>query len=262
MKQQMKVVILAGGFGTRLSEETDSRPKPMVEIGERPILWHIMKTYAHFGYKDFVICLGYKGYMIKEYFANYFLHQSDATIDMPKNRIQYHSTKAEPWKVTLVDTGLSTMTGGRLKRVQQYIGERPFHLTYGDGVSDVDIAKLVRFHREHGKLATVTAVMPAGRFGAMTLGGQGQVKSFKEKPGLESSWINGGYFVLQPEIFDRLEGDDTVWERGPLEQLAETGELRAFKHQGFWKPMDTLRDRRELEQLWRTGTAPWKLWKD
>jgi glucose-1-phosphate cytidylyltransferase len=257
----MKVVILAGGFGTRLSEETDIKPKPMVEIGNKPILWHIMKIYSTYGFNDFIICLGYKGYIIKEFFANYFLHMSDITINLEDNSIKVHSVKTEPWKVTLVDTGLNTMTGGRIKRVQKYIGNETFMLTYGDGVADINIKKLIEFHKKHGKYATVTAVQPSGRFGALEIEGE-KVISFKEKPKGDGSWINGGFFVLEPEIFDYIEGDDTIWEEKPLENLAKDGQLMAFKHEGFWKAMDTLRDKRELEALWQSKNPPWRIWND
>lgn len=256
----MKVVILAGGFGTRLSEETHLRPKPMVDIGDKPILWHIMKIYSSYGYNDFVICLGYKGYMIKEYFANYFIHQSDLTIDLANNTIKTHHSKAEPWKVTLVDTGKESMTGGRIKRIQKYVGNEPFLLTYGDGVGNVDIAALVEEHRRNQKLVTVTAVQPSGRFGALNLAENNQVNSFLEKPKGDGSWINGGFFVCQPEVFQYLDADSTIWEREPMERIAADGQLQAFKHLGFWKPMDTLRDKQELEQAWESGTAPWKTW--
>ncbi len=257
----MKVVILAGGFGTRLSEETDIKPKPMVEIGGKPILWHIMKIYSTYGFNDFVICLGYKGYVIKEYFANYFLHMSDVTIDLKNNQLEIHNVKAEPWKVTLVDTGLNTMTGGRIKRVQKYIGNETFMLTYGDGVANINIKELLEFHKNHGKFATVTAVQPSGRFGALDLE-DGKVKAFKEKPKGDGAWINGGFFVLEPQIFEYIDGDETIWERDPLENLARDGQLMAYKHTGFWKPMDTLRDKRELESLWQSGNPPWKVWND
>jgi glucose-1-phosphate cytidylyltransferase len=257
----MKVVILAGGFGTRISEESHLKPKPMIEIGERPILWHIMKIYAHYGFNDFVICLGYKGYCIKEYFAHYYLHEADVTFDFCNgNERSIHSHSAEPWKVTLVDTGKETMTGGRVKRVQPYVGHEPFMLTYGDGVADVDINALVEYHLRHGKLATVTAIQPSGRFGALDLGAQNVVHGFQEKPKGDGSWINGGFFVLQPEVFDVLEGDNTILEREPLERLAGRGELVAYKHQGFWQPMDTLRDKNYLEELWKSRQAPWQVW--
>jgi len=257
----VKVVILAGGFGTRLSEETDIKPKPMVEIGGKPILWHIMKIYSSYGFNDFIICLGYKGYIIKEYFANYFLHMSDVTIDLKNNQIEVHNVKAEPWKVTLVDTGLNTMTGGRIKRIQKYIGNETFMLTYGDGVGNINIEELLNFHKKHGKYATLTAVQPSGRFGALDLN-ENQVKAFKEKPKGDGAWINGGFFVLEPQIFEYIEGDETIWERDPLENLAKDGQLMAYKHTGFWKPMDTLRDKRELEALWQSGNPPWKVWED
>lgn len=258
----MKVVILAGGMGTRLSEETDLKPKPMAEIGTKPMLWHIMKIYSHYGFNDFVLCLGYKGYMIKEYFANYFLHQADVTIDLKKNCMEVHQGKAEPWKVTLVDTGLNTMTGGRIKRVQEYVGKNPFMLTYGDGVADVDLKKVLAFHKKHGGYGTMTAIQNLGRFGAIEMGPGGAVRAFKEKPKGDGAWINGGFFVLQPEVFDYIkEGDSTVWERGPMEKLASEGQLSAYMHSGFWKCMDTLRDKTELEALWQGGKAPWKVWK-
>jgi glucose-1-phosphate cytidylyltransferase len=256
----MKVVLLAGGFGTRLSEETDLKPKPMVEIGGKPILWHIMKLYSHHRFDDFVICLGYKGYVIKEYFANYFLHQSDVTIDLQKNAMEIHESKAEPWKITLVDTGLNTMTGGRIKRIEPYIKNEPFLLTYGDGVSDVNITALVKYHRANGKTVTVTAVQPSGRFGALNLDDRNAVRSFQEKPRGDGSWINGGFFVVEPDVFRLIPGDDTVWEREPLETVARNGQLIAFNHTGFWQPMDTLRDKTQLEELWRSGSAPWKVW--
>lgn len=257
----MKVVILAGGLGTRLSEETIIRPKPMVEIGGKPILWHIMKIYSFYGFHEFIICLGFKGYMIKEYFSNYFLHMSDVTLDIRKNSMEVHQQYAEPWKVTLVDTGMNTMTGGRLKLVAPYLENETFMLTYGDGVSDVDIAELVRYHRSHGKAATVTSTQPSGRFGAMLLDSNNKVISFQEKPAGDGSWINGGFLVLEPSIFDRIAGSDTVLEKEPLEGLARDGELVAFKHRGFWHAMDTLRDKNYLEELWQTGKAPWKLWE-
>ena len=256
----MKAVILAGGLGTRLSEETGSRPKPMVEIGGKPILWHIMKIYSSHGVRDFIVCLGYKGYMIKEYFANYFLHMSDVTFDMNHNRMEVHQNNAEPWRVTLVDTGENTMTGGRLKRIREYLqGEDLFCFTYGDGVGDIDIGTAVAFHRSHGKLATMTATQPPGRFGALGLEGD-HIQTFQEKPGGDGGWINGGYFVLSPKVIDYIEDDASVWERRPLERLAEEGQLLAYKHHGFWQPMDTLRDKHHLEELWQSGEAPWKLW--
>jgi len=257
----MKVVILAGGLGTRISEETVARPKPMVEIGGKPILWHIMKIYSHYGFHDFVICLGFKGYMIKEYFSNYFLHTSDVTFDIKHNSMEVHERHAEPWKVTLVDTGTETMTGGRIKKVSPYIGGGPFMLTYGDGVSDINIAKLVEYHRGHGKLATVTATQPTGRFGALSVGASERVASFQEKPAGDGSWINGGFFVLEPAMLDLIAGDDTVFEKGPLEHAAGEGQLIAYKHHGFWHAMDTLRDKNHLESLWQSGKAPWKVWK-
>jgi len=254
-----KAVILAGGLGTRLAEETDTRPKPMVEIGGMPIIWHIMKLYSAYGIDEFIICLGYKGYLIKEYFANYYLHLADVTFDMATNTQTLHKSKVENWKVTLVDTGNETMTGGRLKRVRDYIGSDTFCLTYGDGVADIDIRALVQFHESHGKLATVTAVRPPGRFGALDMVGD-NVRGFQEKPMGDNGWINGGFFVLSPAVIDRIAGDETVWEREPLESLARQGELQAFRHEGFWQPMDTLRDKRTLEQLWLEGRAPWRIW--
>lgn len=255
----MKIVILAGGLGTRISEETQIKPKPMVEIGGRPILWHIMKIYSSYGFNDFIVCLGYKGYVIKEYFANYFLHMSDITFDMSSNNMTVHAAKAEPWRVTLVNTGDETMTGGRLKRVADFLGDEPFCLTYGDGVSDVPIDKLVAFHRAEGRLATMTAAMPPGRFGAIDLDGTA-VRRFVEKPRGDGSWINGGFFVLSPKVVDLIDNDMTVWERAPLETLAAEGQLSAFLHEGFWHPMDTLRDKNYLEELWSSGKAPWKVW--
>ena len=256
----MKVVILAGGYGTRLSEETSLKPKPMVEIGGRPIIWHIMKLYSFYGFNEFVICLGYKGYMIKEYFANYFLHQSDVTIDMASNSFKYHKSEAEPWKISLVDTGLNSMTGGRIKRIKPYINDQSFLLTYGDGVGNVDIKSLVDFHQNHGKLMTVTAVQPSGRFGALQINDSLNVQSFQEKPRGDGSWINGGFFVCQPEVLDFIEGDSTIWEKNPMEKIASQGEMRAYKHSDFWKPIDTLRDKLELEKLWNSEKAPWKIW--
>lgn len=257
----MKVVILAGGFGTRISEESHLKPKPMIEIGEHPILWHIMKIYSHYGFNDFIICLGYKGYLIKEYFANYFLHNSDVTIDIKGNGIEIHNTNAEPWKVTLVDTGLMTSTGGRIRRVKKFVGDEPFMLTYGDGVGNVDIPELLSFHGDHGKFATITAVQPPGRFGALAFDGDSDiVRSFQEKPQGDGAWINGGFFVLEPSIFDYIDSDEVLWEKQPLAGLSAEGQLMAFKHFGFWKPMDTLRDKLELEERWRTGNAPWKIW--
>ena len=256
----MKAVILAGGLGTRLSEETVMRPKPMVEIGGKPILWHIMKYYSHFGVNDFVICLGYKGYMIKEYFANYFLHMSDVTIDLARNRTDIHENKVEPWRVTLVDTGEQTQTGGRLRRVRNYLDQEPFCMTYGDGVGDIDIRAQLEFHRAHGGLATITATQPPGRFGVLDVDEQ-RVSGIREKPKGDGAWINGGFFVLSPRVLDYIDGDDTLWERAPLERLAAEDQLFAYKHSGFWHPVDTLRDKTYLEELWATGRAPWKLWQ-
>jgi glucose-1-phosphate cytidylyltransferase len=258
----MKVVILAGGLGTRLSEETDLRPKPMVEIGGKPILWHIMKTYSTFGFNEFVVCLGYKGYFIKEYFANYFLHQTDVTIDMASNAMEFHKSSSENWKISLIDTGKDSMTGGRIKRIQPYIGNEPFMLTYGDGVADIDVSKLVRFHKSHGKMLTVTSIQPSGRFGALELDEKTNlVSSFYEKPKGDGIWINGGYFVCQPEVFDYIKkGDSTIWEQEPLQNLASEGQLMGFKHEGFWSPMDTLKDKQDLNELWNTGKAKWKIW--
>jgi glucose-1-phosphate cytidylyltransferase len=257
----MRAVILAGGLGTRLSEETDFKPKPMVEIGGRPILWHIMKLYSAHGVNDFVICCGYKGYVIKEYFANYFLHMSDVTFDMVSNAMEVHERKAEPWRVTLVDTGDQTMTGGRLKRVRDYLGDEDICFTYGDGLSNVNISRLIDFHKAHGKLATLTATQPPGRFGALCLKGV-QITSFQEKPPGDGAWINGGFFVLSPQVIDYIEGDATVWEQEPMERLASEGQFMAFRHEGFWQPMDTLRDKHHLERLWQTSNAPWKIWND
>ncbi len=256
----MKVVLLAGGLGTRLSEETTVRPKPMVEIGGKPILWHIMKIYSYYGFNEFVICLGFKGYLIKEYFSNYFLHMSDVTFDMQKNTMEVHQQFVEPWKITLVDTGMNTMTGGRLKRVAPYIGNETFMLTYGDGVSDVNIINLLASHEKHGKSATVTATQPSGRFGALSLDASNQVTAFQEKPVGDGSWINGGFFVLEPRILSRIAGDNTIFEKEPLEGLARDQELVAYKHTGFWQPMDTLRDKMHLEEMWNSGKAPWKVW--
>ncbi len=258
----MKCVILAGGLGTRLSEETIIKPKPMVEVGGKPILWHIMKIYSHYGINEFVICLGYKGYIVKEYFANYFLHMSDVTFDMSKNEMTVHQRNAEPWKVTLVDTGDDSMTGGRLLRVKDYIkDDEAFCLTYGDGVSNIDIAQLVDFHKQNGKLATLTAVSPPGRFGALDIQYTNLVTGFKEKPSGDGGKINGGFFVLSPQVLDLITGPFCIWEQEPLEILAKTGQLNAFKHDGFWQPMDTLRDKHYLEELWLIGKAPWKVWK-
>ena len=256
----MKVVVLAGGMGTRLSEETVIRPKPMVEIGGKPILWHIMKIYSSYGLNEFIICLGYKGYVIKEYFANYFLHTSDVTFDILHNKMEVHQKYAEPWKVTLVDTGDQTMTGGRVKRIEPYINGEPFLLTYGDGVADVNIPQLIAFHRAHGKYATVTATQPTGRFGALTFDKNSVVKNFMEKPVGDGGWINGGFFVMQPDVFRYIDGDSTTLEQEPMEKLAGEEQLLAFKHYGFWQAMDTLREKHQLEELWASRKAPWKLW--
>jgi len=256
----VKVVILAGGVGSRISEETQTRPKPMVEIGGKPILWHIMKLYSAHGYHDFVICLGYRGYMIKEYFANYYLHTCDVTFDVANQQMDVHQSSAEPWRVTLVETGDDTETGGRLKRVLSYVaGEDVFFFTYGDGVADVDISKLLEFHNSQGVIATVTAVQPPGRFGALELDGD-KISAFHEKPLGDGAWINGGFFVLSPRVADYLEGDETVWEQDPLRRLAADGELSSFRHYGFWQPMDTLREKNHLEELWAEGRAAWKVW--
>jgi glucose-1-phosphate cytidylyltransferase len=256
----MKVVILAGGFGTRLSEETDVRPKPMVEIGGKPILWHIMKTYSSYGFNEFVVLLGYKGYVIKEFFSNYFLHQSDVTIDLANNSMEVHQNESEPWKVTLLETGLNTLTGGRIKRAKDYIGDDDFLLTYGDGLSDVDIAKTVEFHKSHGKSITMTAVQPAGRYGALDIKVDNSISSFKEKPKGDGAWINGGFFVCKPEVLNYIDGDSITFEQEPLINLANDGELMSFKHSGFWECMDTLRDKTNLCQLWDSDQAPWKRW--
>ena len=257
----MKAVLLAGGAGTRLSEETIVKPKPMVEIGSHPILWHIMKLYSAYGIREFVICLGYRGYVIKEYFANYFLRTSDVTVDLQENRMEIHGNSAEPWRVTLVETGEDTMTGGRLKRVRPYLDDETFCLTYGDGLGDVNIAKLVEFHQEQGTLATLTATQPEGRFGTLYLGkDQNRIARFREKINGDGAWVNGGFFVLEPRAIDYITDDSTVWEREPLQQLARAGELSAYRHTGFWHPMDTLRDRNNLEALWSSGNAPWKVW--
>jgi glucose-1-phosphate cytidylyltransferase len=255
----MKVVILAGGIGTRISEESHLRPKPMIEIGGMPILWHIMKIYSAHGLCDFIVCCGHRGYVIKEYFANYFLHTSDVVFDMANNRMEVLQNSAEPWRVTLVDTGEKTMTGGRLKRVKHLIGDEAFCFTYGDGVSDVDIAALIAFHRAHGRLATLTAVEPQARFGALAIE-NGRITRFQEKPQGEGGWVNGGFFVLSHRVIDYIEGDATIWEREPLERLAQEGQLSAYSHRGFWHPMDTLRDRVHLEELWNSGSPPWKVW--
>ncbi len=256
----MKIVILAGGFGTRIAEESHLKPKPMIEIGEQPILWHIMKLYSVYGYNEFVICLGYKAYMIKEYFADYFLHTSDVTFDIANNQMTVHRNFSEPWKVTLVDTGLHTMTGGRVRRIRKYINDEPFMLTYGDGVSNVDINQLVSFHLSHGKVATMTAIRPEARFGMLDIE-SGHINSFREKSPGDTGFINGGFMVLQPDIFNYIEGDSTVLEREPLEMLAKEGQLMAYAHEGFWQCMDTQRDKQKLEQLWESGLAPWKVWE-
>lgn len=257
----MKVVLLAGGFGTRISEESHLKPKPMIEIGEHPILWHIMKLYSAYGFNDFVICLGYKGYMIKEYFANYFLHNSDVTFDLGNNSMEIHDSKAESWKVTLVDTGLMTQTGGRLRRIRKYLDNETFMMTYGDGVSNVNILQLLNFHKSHGKYSTITAVQPPGRFGALAFDGDAHfVRSFQEKPQGDGAWINGGFFVLEPNVFDYIESDDVLWEKQPLSNLSADGQLVACRHSGFWKPMDNLRDKVELEEQWNRGVAQWKIW--
>jgi len=255
----MKAVILAGGLGTRISEETSTRPKPMIEVGGKPVLWHILKTYSHYGINDFIICLGYKGYMVKEYFANYFLHTSDVTFDLSSNGMQVHHRHAEPWRVTLVDTGEQTQTGGRLKRVAEFLDNETFCFTYGDGLSDVDVQAEIAFHRERGTLATVCAVQPPGRFGALDIEGN-RITRFTEKPQGDGSWINGGFFVLEPGVLQYIDGDECVWEREPLETLARDAQLSAYTHDGFWQPMDTLRDKTRLEDLWQSGNAPWKCW--
>jgi glucose-1-phosphate cytidylyltransferase len=256
----MKAIILAGGLGTRLSEETTSKPKPMVEIGSRPVLWHIMKLYSYHGVNDFIVCLGYKGFMVKEYFANYFLHMSDVTFDMANNKMEIHEANAEPWRVTLVDTGENVMTGGRMKRVASYIGEDNFCFTYGDGVADVNIKELIKFHKTQGTLATVTSVQPPGRFGELDIT-HGKITAFKEKPQGDGASISGGFFILSPRVLDYIKNDNTVWEKEPLEKLANEGQLSAYQHNGFWQPMDTLRDKVMLDELWASGKAPWKVWK-
>ncbi len=256
----MKVVILAGGLGTRISEETNLKPKPMIEIGGKPILWHIMKIYSYYGINEFIICCGYKGYLIKEYFANYFLYSSDMTIDLVENETIIHSNSSEPWRVTLVDTGNDTMTGGRLKRVKNYLDKEDFCFTYGDGLSDINIRDLINFHKSHKKLATTTAVLPPGRFGSLELE-EDKILSFKEKPDGDGSWINGGFFVLSPKVIDYIDDDQTIWERDPMERIASNDQMRAFFHKNFWQPMDTLRDKNNLEELWRTNSAPWRLWE-
>ncbi|MCR5025364.1 MAG: glucose-1-phosphate cytidylyltransferase [Lachnospiraceae bacterium] len=257
----MKVVILAGGLGTRISEESHLKPKPMIEIGDKPILWHIMKEYSHFGFNEFIICLGYKQHIVKEFFADYYLYSSDVTFDLSKNTMEVHNHYAEPWKVTLVDTGLHTMTGGRIARIKEYIGNETFMLTYGDGVSDVDIGKLLEFHRSHGKIGTLTAIAVDQRFGVLDIGKEGVIHEFAEKEEKDSSVVNGGYMVFEPQIFDYIEGDETVFEKDPLKKLAHDDELRAFLHRGFWKCMDTQREKEQLEKLWASGNAPWKVWK-
>jgi len=261
----MKVLILAGGLGTRLSEETTIKPKPMVEIGDRPIIWHIMKIYSEYGYNDFIILCGYKGYVIKEFFANYVRYRSDLTIDLVGNTTTYHRNHSEPWKITLINTGQETMTGGRIKRVRDFVGDEPFLLTYGDGVSNVNINKLVEFHKQQDAYVTLSAIRPPGRFGAFSLSDEAdKIASFKEKPqgnGSDTAWINGGFFVVEPKAFDFIEGDHTIWEREPLEQIAQQGKLAAYKHHGFWHPMDSLNDKHKLEELWATGKAPWKIWE-
>ena len=258
----MKVVIFAGGLGTRISEKTDTRPKPMVEVGGKPILWHIMKIYSEYGFNDFIICLGYKGYMIKEYFMHYYMHNSDITIELNSNKMDVHYTATESFNVTLVDTGLSTKTAGRLKKVEKFIGNEDFLLTYGDGVADINISELLDYHKKHGKIATVTAVQPEARFGAMELGDDGSVKNFKEKPMGDGKWINGGFFVLSPKVFNYLQGDmeEVMWEDAPMESLTNDNQLMAYKHRSFWKCMDALRDKMELENLWQTKQAKWKIW--
>ena len=259
--QQLKVVILAGGFGTRISEETGVRPKPMVEIGGRPILWHIMKIYSSYGFNDFIICAGYKGNMIKEYFSNFFMDGHDVTFDLTKKTSQYHTNESAPWKVTVVDTGAETLTGGRIKRIQKYIGNSAFCLTYGDGVADVNVRDLVKFHKDQGRLATVTAVRPPQNFGVLSIQKEGSaVKNFSEKPNDNGNWINGGFFVLEPKIFDYIDGDKTTWEMEPLNTLAKEGQLVAYRHEGYWRPMDTLQDKQKLEEKWKSGNAPWKKW--
>ncbi|RKP47239.1 glucose-1-phosphate cytidylyltransferase [Cohnella endophytica] len=255
----MKAVILAGGFGTRISEETHLIPKPMIQIGGKPILWHIMKQYSHFNVNEFIICLGYKGYLIKEYFSNYFLHTSDVTFDLRTNEMTVHRNESEPWKITLVDTGENTMTGGRLKRVKQHVGNETFCFTYGDGVSDVNIEHLIRYHKEKGRRATVTTVQPPGRFGSINVMAD-QIVGFKEKPQGDGTWINGGFFVLEPDVFNYIDGDETLWEHGPMEALASDGQLSAYIHSGFWQPMDTLRDKVKLEEMWQSGQAPWRVY--
>lgn len=256
----MKAVILAGGYGTRISEETDVKPKPMVEIGGKPLLWHIMKTYSHYGIHEFIICCGYKGYIIKEYFANYFLHMSDVTFDLQESGMQVHQNSSEPWKVTIVDTGENTMTGGRLKRVAQYLQDDDFCFTYGDGLSNVDIGSLISFHRDQNTLATVTAVQPPGRFGVLNIEEQ-IITKFEEKPAGDGNWINGGFFILSPKVINYIQDDQSIWEQEPMNRLASEGQLSAFLHKGFWQPVDTLRDKKLVEGLWDSGQAPWKIWQ-
>jgi glucose-1-phosphate cytidylyltransferase len=256
----MKVVILAGGLGTRISEESHLKPKPMIEIGDKPIIWHIMKIYSHYGFNEFIICLGYKGYLIKEYFANYFLHSSNVTIDLAGNGMEVHNSHAEPWRITLVDTGMHTATGGRLRAIRNYLNNETFMLTYGDGVGNIPINELVDHHRQHGKLATITSVQPPGRFGAIDVDETGMVRHFQEKPMGDGAWINGGFFVLEPAVIDYIEDGNTIWENQPLSRLSADGELVAYKHRGYWRPMDTLRDKTELEEQWNGGKAPWKIW--
>lgn len=257
----MKLVILAGGIGSRLSEETISKPKPMIEIGEKPIIWHIMKIYSHYGINDFIICCGYKGYLIKEYFKNYFLYNSDITLSLKDNNFTIHENKTEPWKITLVDTGKETMTGGRLKRVKEFIKDKTFCMTYGDGLANINIKQLIEFHKKHGHLATLTATRPQARFGALKISNEtNKVDNFEEKPRGDGSWVNGGFFVLNSKVIEKIENDQTIWEQKPLKNLSSSGELYAFKHEGFWMPMDTLRDKNTLQELWETGKADWKVW--
>lgn len=256
----MKVVLLAGGLGTRLAEETDIKPKPMVEIGGKPILWHIMKIYAHHGFNEFIVCCGYKGHVIKEYFSNFFLHHSDVTFDLSNNSMEVHNSAAENWKITLVDTGKDSMTGGRIKRIEPYVNNSAFMLTYGDGVSNINIKALVDFHKKNNKMCTVTAVQPESRFGVLDINSNNEVRSFMEKPKGEFGWINGGFFVCQPEVFKYIKGDDTIWEREPLEAIAKANQLAAYKHEGFWKPMDSLKDKQDLNKFWESGKAEWKIW--
>jgi len=257
----MKVVLLAGGFGTRLSEETNVRPKPMVEIGGKPILWHIMKIYSSYGFNEFVVLLGYKGYHIKEYFTNYFLHQSDLTVDLKDNSMEVHNNHSEPWKVTLLDTGLHTMTGGRIKKAQDFVGEEPFMMTYGDGVSNININELIKFHKTHGQAVTMSSVQPDGRFGALNINNENRIKEFREKPKGDGNWINAGFFVCNSEVFDYIDSDEgVVFEEAPLQRLAQDGKLYTYKHTGFWKPMDSLKDKSDLNKLWNDGEAPWKVW--